>query len=846
MNIPRSLVFALALAVLTTAGAAAAEVKAPKISVELLAEHTALVPGQSTTLAVAFKIQPDWHIYWINHGEGGMPPEFAWQLPPGYAVGPMRFPAPKRHVEKEADVHTFILEGEPTFLTELSVPPSAKAGEKVTLGVKVSWLACKEICVQGEKSLSIQLPVVAGKDQAEPADPIAFKVARRMLPAPSDQPKYLKPLRTVASVDKVRPGDKFEVGVIIEVQPDHHINSHTPLSKELIPTDLFHAHTPGLDIGRPRFPPGQIEEQTPPEGLSLAERLRTPVEKLSVYRGKTVVVLPVEASGSLTGDSVRIEGVTTYQACRDAAPGLPAACFPPVAAEWGLTLPVAKPGETITTVQLPGSDVSAAGAEAGGKPPAGGAESNQRALAQAPMASSAGQSNGFLSRVSEYLTSFGLFGYVVLALAGGLIMNLMPCVLPVISIKILSFVQQARESRLRVLTLGLAFAAGVQLSFIVLGLLMLGLLKGLGLELQYGGQFQHPFLLIILAAVVTALALSLFGVFVLSPPQFILAMSGHVQREGHLNAFAMGLLATILGTACTAPFISLTIAWALRQPPAVGMLIFTVAGFGMALPYVLLAAHPAWLRFIPRPGPWMGVFEHLMGFLLLGTVVFLLHALVVQIGGEGLLWTIVFLLFVATGMWCYGRAGFGTSAARQAVCYAGTLLLIAGGWWLCFVRLNNFDDLVARQRNILKGVTPQISAEWSDPDRIPWIPYARQRALDLVQAGKTIFIDYTAEWCANCKYNEKVVINTPEVRETMRRLGVVPIRADYTLEDPEIKADLERFNRAGVPMYVIIPANRPNEPILLDEILTKGAVIEGLKQAGPSDGASMPMAATGQ
>jgi len=854
MNLRSLFVSTLALLLLMASGAMASPPPAPKIQVELLAEHTALVPGTSTGLAIAFKIESGWHIYWHNHGEGGMPPEFEWQLPPGYQVGPMRFPAPQRHVDHEADLHTFILEGEPVILTQLTVPTSAQPGEKVTLGVKVRWLACKEVCVQGNKTLSIQLPVIADQGQAETADPVTFKMAQRSLPAPAEKAKYLKSLEAVASVDKVRPGDKFEVGVIFEVQPGHHINSNTPLSKELIPTDLFHAHTPGLDIGRPRFPPGQIEEQAPPEGLSLAERLRTPAEKLSVYRGKTVVVLPVEASGSLAGDSVQISGVVTYQACRDAAPGMPAACFPPTAAEWSLTLPVAKPGEEVQVVKLPGADAAAGEpAVASGSPTTRPGQDTDDQGSEGPVAATTAQepptdglAMGVVGRITGYMTSLGVLGYLGLAFIGGLVMNLMPCVLPVISIKILSFVQQARESRLRVLTLGLSFSAGIVVSFIVLGLLILGLLKGLGLELEWGGQYQKPVLLIAFSAVVTALALSLFGVFTLSPPRFVLDMGGRVEAEGHVNAFAMGLLATILGTACTAPFISLVIAWALRQPPAIGMLVFVLAGFGMALPYILLAAHPAWLRFVPRPGPWMETFEHVMGFLLLGTVAYFLHALGIQLGAQGLLWTIVFLLFVAAGMWCYGRAGFGSSPRRQAVCYTGTVLLIAGGWWWCFGYMNRIPELAAQQHALVKTMGQLAEVEWTDSESIPWIPYSRAKMLELVNAGKTVFIDYTAEWCVNCKYNEKVVINTPAVREAMRRLGVVPIRADYTLEDPEIKADLERFKRAGVPMYVVVPANRPDEPILLNEILTQRAVIEALNRAGPSDGASVSVVAKEQ
>jgi thiol:disulfide interchange protein len=644
-------------------------------------------------------------------------------------------------------------------------------------------------------------------------------------------------------VDKVGPGEKFQVSVVVEVEPGYHLNSHAPLIKTFIPTDLFTAGSPGLRFGRPEFPLGVLEKDAAGQQLSL-------------YRDKVAIIVPVEVTGPLTGNSVEISGAVTYQACSDRTK----MCFPPTAAEWRLELPVAgaavqvakgpelagpagastsQPQETAhrsTVAESPQSEESRSSASVRAVPQAG----------QPARAASAG-GTGVLGRLQALLASLGIVGYLIAAFVGGLIMNVMPCVLPVISIKVLSFVQQARESRLRVLTLGLAFAAGIQVSFILLGLLIMGLLKGVGFELQWGGQFQSPGIVIALAAVVTAFAMSLFGVFTLSPPRFVLEAGENVDQEGHVNAFGMGLLATVLGTACTAPFVSWVVAIAASQSSvAGGMLIFIVMGFGMALPYVLLAANPGWLQFIPRPGPWLKTFEHVMGFLLLGTVAFLLNPILHQLGGQGLLWTLVFLLFVAAAAWCYGQAGFGAGSVRQATCYSGAVLLVAFGWWLSFRYATRIPELVERQRAVLRGEGVAVRPEWKNPDEIPWVPYTRQRVDDFVRSGSTVFIDYTAEWCANCKANEALFINTPEVRQAMRQRGVVPIRADHTLTDPEIEADLERFNRAGVPMYVIIPAQRPGDAILLNEILTKGAIIEGLEKAGPSVGVGMATAAGGK
>jgi len=793
------------------AGAAKAS-SAPRVEVQLLAGRTALVPGKEIELAAKFAIEPGWHIYWRNRGEAGMETSFNWHLPPGFRVGPMRFPVPKRHVD-QGDIHTFVLEGQPVILTELAVPQGLTPGEQVTVGVDVDWLVCKDRCYKGGKSLSLSLPVAMVAEKAEPANELTFRMARNELPLPMDQARHLDRLWVAANVEKVKPSAEFEIAVVLEVQDGHHLNSHQPLSQFLIPTDLFHDRADGLLTGRARFPEGHLEPGPVGGG------------QLSVYRGRTVITLPVTADASLTGEQVRLSGVVTYQACSDRTNQ----CFRPTAAEWSLTLPIAGLGETV----MPANQELF---RATGTRPAAGRESGpgervERVIKDGPGEPSFSTSTTWLGRVQRRLSDLGVVGYLVMALIGGFILNLMPCVLPVVSIKILSFVQQARESRLRVFTLGLAFAAGIQLSFVVLGVLIVMLGQ------QWGGLFQRPQVVIGLAALVTAFALSLFGVFSLFAPKIVGELGGKVQREGHLSAVGMGLLATLLGTACTAPFLSLVIAIASQQAPAVGMLIFVTAGLGMAVPYVLLAAKPAWLKVVPRPGPWMKTFEHVMGFCLLGTVVWLFNTVNTQLGGEGLLWTLLFLLLVSVGVWFYGKVEYGASRGRKAAGYAATAACILGGWWLCFHGITTIPALVQEQRARRQslGVDMFAGLDWTK-DKFPWIPYTRDRAMEAVKAGKTVFIDYTADWCVNCKANEKGVIDTAAVRQVMQRLGVLPFKADYTSKDPEITADLNKYGRAGVPMYLIIPAHRPDDVILLDEVLTQGTLIRNLEMAGPSTG----------
>lgn len=823
-------VFCLAL---LCGGTAEAQEKAPGVQVSLLADRTAWTPGQEVGLAIAFRVPEGWHIYWHNPGEGGLEPRFKWSLPEGWSAGESAFPFPTRHIDAGGE-HTFILEGEPTILTSVSVPPEA-AGPTATVSVDVKWMACRKACFLGDKTLTLTLPVAGGGVKSEPANEDAFQLARSYLPVPAGDAKHLKRLWAAASVDRAQPGSRFEVAVVFDIADGHHINSHKPLSEFLVQTDVFNKRTEGAYIGRAQFPTGKLEA-----GL--------PGEQISLYRDRVVVLLPVDAEPGLTGTHVRIRGVATYQACSDQTK----VCYPPMAVDWELVLPIAQAGETPepanaelfaaarreippdeqnTTTSAPVSPSTRRADESVGP----GAATGSATLG------SDGElltSDSWLGRLTASLERLGLVGYLIMSLAGGLILNLMPCVLPVISIKVLSFVQQAKESRMRVLTLGLAFAAGIELSFIILGVLIVVLGR------TWGGLFQYPQVIIGLASAVTAFALSLFGVFALFPPRIVGDLAGRVEGEGHLSAFGMGLLATVLGTACTAPFLTGAVAIAARQPAVVGMLIFVTAGLGMGLPYVILAAKPMWVRFVPKAGPWMRTFEHVMGFCLLGTVVWLLNPLAAQIGGYGLLLAILFLLLVSVAVWLYGKVEYGAAPRRKATYYGLAAVVVIGGWWLCFQRWSSIPELVERQRTLMLGAWQPApvgsrpsdefaGVEWKG-DEIPWIPYTRERLRRAVDAGYTVFIDYTAEWCVNCKANEKAVINTQPVREAMKRLGVLPFKADYTLPSREIAEDLKNFGSGGVPLYLIITAGRPENVIRLDEVLTPSALIGGLEKAGPS------------
>ena len=407
-----------------------------------------------------------------------------------------------------------------------------------------------------------------------------------------------------------------------------------------------------------------------------------------------------------------------------------------------------------------------------------------------------------------------LWGYLLMAVIGGLILNLMPCVLPVISLKALSLVSQGGEEPRRVRQLGLAFSAGVVLTFLVLAALVTALKAG-GEQIGWGFQFQSPGFVLLLTGLVFVLALSLFGLVTIRLPGSVGALGGAAQGEGLGHSFFNGVLATVLATPCTAPFLGTALGFAFSQPAPVVFAVFAAIGAGLSLPYLALAWQPRWIRFLPRPGGWMERFKQAMGFLLMATVLWLLWVVGKQLGMEAVVWTCAFLLSLALGAWIVGTwIDLRTSTIRRRAAWAASLVIALGGYSLFL------HPLLASPA----GSGAPLEAEG-------WEKFDVQRLESLLAQNRHLFIDFTAEWCWTCKVNERVVLSDPDVRDRFEELDVVLVKADWTNRNPEITRMLSAFGRSGVPLYVIFPAGRPREPIVLPEVITKGIVLEGLERA---------------
>jgi thiol:disulfide interchange protein len=412
---------------------------------------------------------------------------------------------------------------------------------------------------------------------------------------------------------------------------------------------------------------------------------------------------------------------------------------------------------------------------------------------------------------SRSLAMFLLFGLI-----GGFILNLMPCVLPVISLKIFGFVQHAGQDRRRILRSGLAFVAGIFAWFVGLALLLIGL-KAAGREIIWAFQFTNPYFVLLMSAIVLVFALNLFGVFEVSLPQF--ASRGAVglsAKEGDAGSFFQGVFATVLATPCTAPFLGTALGFAFTQSGWTILLMFLAIATGMAFPYFLLAAQPAWLRLLPKPGPWMVRVKQLMGFLLLATLLFLLAVLGAERGVEAIVWTSCFLLALSLACWMKGAFIVPTASigARLISIVLVLLLVLGSGWYF-------IGEKFAQAK---LSVTAATEGDWQR--------FTPQLLESELKQGHAVFIDFTAAWCLTCKFNEANVLEASAVRDAFQRHGITKIKADWTNADPEITKILKQFGRPGVPMYVLYPGNHA-EPILFPEVLTQSLVLEKLETVSP-------------
>lgn len=400
---------------------------------------------------------------------------------------------------------------------------------------------------------------------------------------------------------------------------------------------------------------------------------------------------------------------------------------------------------------------------------------------------------------------------LALAFIGGVILNLMPCVLPVISLKVLSFVRSSEKGGETALRHGLLFTAGVLVSFWAIAGVLAALKSG-GRLIGWGFQFQSPVIVTITAALFFLIGLNLLGVFEVNLP---VRISSRHPAAGGSGSFLSGFLATVVATPCTAPFMGAALGYALTQPTVVSFAVFTALALGLAAPYALLSGLPGLASRVPRPGPWMATLRQVLAFPMLGSVIWMMYVLETQTGFPAILVLLSALLAAGMGAWIYGRWGGLEQGRRSRITSACLALVLVVG----------ATAFSARQSAQAAGSSARESA--AGPQRGSWEPWSQERVSRLQAAGTPVFVDFSAKWCLSCQVNEKVALESPAVESAFREAGVATLRADWTDGDDAIATELARLGRAGVPVYALYPAGS-STPLLLPEILTPGVVLEAL------------------
>jgi suppressor for copper-sensitivity B len=540
---------------------------------------------------------------------------------------------------------------------------------------------------------------------------------------------------------------------------------------------------------------GDFHASPPPERKTQPEAFKDLI--VETHEGTVTWHAPIEMAPGVDPARVKIEGTVLAQPC-DAN-----SCFPP---------------ESYAFTAMAGPEPALA--ETGLAPGPGPSQTEEVSTAFNPEELKKNiQQQGDEQSVAVIL----LAGFL-----GGLILNLMPCVLPVIGLKVLSFVEQSGHDRKTALMLNIWYSAGLLAVFWVLAIL------AVTAKLGWGQLFQYPAFNVVMVSLVFTMALGFLGVWEFPIPGFVgrgTAME-LAEQEGFVGAFSKGIVTTLLATPCTGPFLGTALTLLLRQSPAVVFAAFTSMGLGMATPYLVIGTFPEIVRFLPKPGAWMDTFKQVMGFVLLATVVYLFTFLETSY----LVPTVGLIFGLWFACWWVARTPGTAEAAARGRAWLQAAAFVGVAWVLMFPGIGNL--LPQRYRDTwwaFSGLHDIMIARLDQGQKSDWQPFTSRVEFErLVASGRTVLVDFTADWCATCKTLEALYLNDAEVRETARRNGVVKLKADWTHGDPEVTAMLELLGAKQVPVIAIFPAGDPNHPIRFLDGYTKASILEALKKAGPS------------
>lgn len=666
----------------------------PMVDARLVSDRESVAPGDVVHLALHQDITPGWHTYWRNPGDSGEATRLELDLPEGWGVGDMIWPAPNSY--PLGPLTNYGYSNAVTLPVPITIPEGTPEG-RYQIEANATWLVCEDVCIPEDAQLSITLNV--GPTLLDLDGDALISEARAAAP--------------VALTQGYEAGfAEAGEGLVLTLNA-------SDLGEPVRNLELFPVESGILDHAGRQDIVSQI--------ASDSAQVRVDVDRGYLTRA------------SLPGAS---EFVLSFE--REGAGG------------WSREAVhfVAQPGQSVNTL-LPASGASPAAAEP---------------------------------------QSLSFFQAALYALIGGLILNLMPCVFPVLSMKALTLVEKRDADRGEARLLGLIFAAGVIVTFLALGALLLTL-RVSGLPGLWGLQLQAPVVVMGLALLMFLIGLNFMGVFEIGTS--LQNVGSGVRDSGRRGSFLTGVLAVFVAAPCLAPFMAGALAFALVQPPLASLSVFVFLGVGLAAPFVIVSFFPGLLGFLPRPGPWMVRFRQVLAFPMFAAAIWLVWVLVTQVGHDGVIWALGAFLAAGFAVWAFSLKGW--SGRISGV--AGALLTIGA---------------------ILVAASPPQDALWEE-----WSPDAVQQA----QAeGRPVFVDFTAAWCVTCQVNKVGALADGDVVTTFLAHDVALFRADFTSQDPIIAEELARHSAPGVPLYLVFPADG-GAPEVLPPLLTRSIVIQAVEQS---------------
>jgi thiol:disulfide interchange protein len=682
---------------------AQAVVQTENVRAELLADVSAVKPGEPFWVALRQTIRPKWHTYWKNPGESGLPTEITWKLPEGAKAGPIVWPRP--HLYDIGGIINYGFQDEAVLLVQIT-PPANPAGD-LKLAAEANWLVCEDVCIPEDAKLDLTLPVTATGAPASGPTRAIFDKAHQQVPMPSPWP---------AKYGVAKSGDPT---VIVEAKG---LKADTIRDVYFFPADW-----------------GPVASMAKQSAVIGADGIRIPLR-----RGDAKAAMPAELMGTLVLTE-KTAGGDVQQAFDVSAKLDPAF--------------------------VPTSSLAAASGE-------------QLSLAEA----------------------------LLFALLGGLILNLMPCVFPVLAMKAAAFARLAGHEKSALRRDGVAYTLGVLVSFAVMAAVVIAIRASVG-DVSWGFQFQSPVFSLLIAYLFFVVGLNLSGVFELSG-RFAGVGQSLAARGGTTGAFFTGVLAVIVATPCTAPFMAAALGFALSQPAPQTVAVLLALGLGLALPYLALSMTPALQRLMPRPGPWMDRLRQFLAFPMYASAVWMIWVLTQQTGPDGVIYALGGMTLIAFAIWLL-KLGSGASAAtwvRRGLAAVAVLLAFAAALKL--------EDGSATAASASGGPAGGVSFDG-------WERFSRERMNQAVAEGKPVFVDFTAAWCITCLVNERVALETPATRHAFEQAGVVKLKGDWTNRDPEITSLLKELGRAGVPLYLFwVPGAA--QPKILPQVLTESLILSEL------------------